>query len=62
MTYKTWLAIGIGALAGYAYYYFIGCSSGHCPISSKPLNATAYGAVLGFLTFSNFNTFKKRNT
>jgi hypothetical protein len=37
----------IGALGGYAYYYFIGCSSGACPISSNPWISTAYGAGMG---------------
>jgi len=39
----------LGAVAGYAYYYFIGCHSGTCPITSKPLNSTVYGALMGLL-------------
>jgi hypothetical protein len=39
----------IGALGGYAYYYFIGCSSGRCPISSNPWISTMYGAGMGFI-------------
>lgn len=39
----------IGALLGFAYYKFIGCSTGTCPITSKPLNASIYGAVMGLL-------------
>ena len=46
----------IGAVAGYAYYYWIGCNSGSCPITSKPVNSTVYGALLGGLLF---NMFKK---
>ena len=38
-----------GALLGYMYYYYIGCNSGHCPISSDPLISTVYGGVLGLL-------------
>jgi hypothetical protein len=43
------IAIGIfvGAGLGYAYYYFIGCSSGSCPITSNPWNSTIAGMVLG---------------
>jgi hypothetical protein len=37
----------IGALGGYAYYYFVGCRSGTCPISSNPWLSTAYGAGMG---------------
>ncbi|MBI5464506.1 MAG: hypothetical protein HY966_06100 [Ignavibacteriales bacterium] len=40
----------IGAAGGYAYYYFVGCVSGTCPITSNPYISTAYGAVIG-LTF-----------
>lgn len=37
-----------GALAGFAYYYFIGCASGSCPITSNPFSATIYAAVMGW--------------
>jgi len=43
------LGIGIGAVLGFSYYYFIGCSSGTCPITSKPLNSSLYGAMMGYL-------------
>jgi Family of unknown function (DUF6132) len=43
------IGVIIGAIAGWCYWYFVGCSSGSCPISSKPLNNTLYGAVVGFL-------------
>lgn len=39
----------VGALGGYAYYYFIGCYSGTCPITSNPLISTIYGGVIGLL-------------
>ena len=40
--------VGGGAL-GFAYYRFIGCSSGTCPITSNPYISTAYGAMMGLL-------------
>ena len=42
-------AFVVGAIAGFAYYYFIGCASGACPISSNPWISTAYGGLLGLL-------------
>lgn len=36
----------IGGLAGYLYYYFIGCYNGTCMIKSDPVLMTVYGAVL----------------
>ncbi len=43
------LGIGIGAGIGFLYYYFIGCTSGTCPLTSKPLNSMLIGAVMGFI-------------
>lgn len=48
-----------GAVGGYLYYYFIGCSSGSCAITSNALHSTVYGAVLGGLLMSNFKTTNK---
>lgn len=38
-----------GASAGYAYYYFIGCTTGSCPITSNPWISTMYGALIGLV-------------
>jgi hypothetical protein len=46
---KKVLPVLIGATGGYAYYYFIGCASGACPISSNPYISTAYGGLIGLL-------------
>jgi len=39
----------LGALGGYAYWYFIGCNTGSCPITSIWYHSTAYGAFMGGL-------------
>jgi phage shock protein E len=39
----------LGAVGGYLYYYFVGCASGTCGITSSPVNSTLYFAVLGGL-------------
>ena len=52
----TLIGIVIGAIGGYLYYHFIGCASGTCAITSKPINSSLYGAMLGGLLF---NTFKR---
>ena len=57
MLIKYWLeilGILIGAIAGLCYWYFVGCASGTCLITSRPVNSTLYGAVLGVLVFSMF--------
>ncbi len=43
------LPVLIGAAIGYGYYYFIGCQSGTCPITSNPYITTAYGAFTGLI-------------
>ena len=48
----------IGAIAGLCYWYFVGCASGTCPITSRPLNSALYGAMMGFLAFSMFKNGK----
>ncbi|MCA0333907.1 MAG: DUF6132 family protein [Bacteroidetes bacterium] len=55
------LGIILGAIGGYAYYYFIGCSTGTCPITSNPIISTGYGALLGGLFLSDINYLKKKN-
>ena len=37
----------LGALGGYLYYRYVGCSSGACPITSNPFFSVLYGALLG---------------
>jgi len=54
----TIIGLILGALGGYLYYHFIGCVSGTCAITSKPLNSTLYGALMGGLLF---NMFQKEN-
>jgi hypothetical protein len=54
----TIIGIVVGAIGGYLYYHFIGCNSGSCAITSRPLNSTLYGALMGGLLF---NIFKKEN-
>jgi LytS/YehU family sensor histidine kinase len=64
MTRKGYIITGIGVvvglIAGYAYYYFIGCASGTCAITSKPLNSTLYGGLMGGLLFNMFVKSRKK--
>lgn len=53
------ISIGVilGGAIGFAYYYFIGCKSGTCAITSSPVISTMYGVLLGVLW--TFSTKKK---
>jgi F0F1-type ATP synthase assembly protein I len=48
------IGIVIGAIAGWLYWHFVGCSSGTCSITSKPINSTLYGALMGYLVAGVF--------
>ena len=43
------IGIVIGAVAGFAYYKLVGCSTGTCPITSNPFISTIYGSIMGAL-------------
>ncbi len=55
------LGVIMGAIGGYAYYHYIGCANGTCSITSKPVNSTLYGALMGGLLFSIFKNKKPGN-
>ena len=42
----------VGAISGWCYWYFVGCASGSCLITSSPVNSSIYGGVMGGLLFS----------
>jgi LytS/YehU family sensor histidine kinase len=64
MTKKQYIFTGVGVvvglIAGYAYYHFVGCASGTCAITSKPINSTLYGGLMGGLLFNMFVTSPKK--
>ncbi|MCU0421177.1 MAG: DUF6132 family protein [Bacteroidia bacterium] len=47
--FKGLIYVIVGAILGYAYYFFIGCKGGNCAITSNPWFSTLYGAGLGLL-------------
>ena len=53
MKNKKWIRPALftmgGALAGLAYYHFIGCASGSCPITSSPVGSMLYMGLIGWL-------------
>ncbi|MBI5808064.1 MAG: hypothetical protein HZA74_06640 [Ignavibacteriales bacterium] len=46
---KRILPVVVGGLLGYSYYFFIGCRTGSCPITSNPWISTIYGAFAGLI-------------
>lgn len=52
------LKLIIGVLAGdglgFAYFKFVGCSNGACPLTRQPGISTIYGAVIGAIIANGF--------
>ena len=52
----------LGALCGFLYWKFVGCSTGTCPLKSHWYIMMPYGMLLGWLIgdlISSFTTKKK---
>ena len=49
MIVRLLIGVLVGGLLGYGMYYFIGCSSGTCPITANPWISTTVGVVFGAL-------------
>lgn len=63
MKYLKWI-IGtiIGATIGFSYWYFVGCNSETCAITSSPVNSTLYGGLMGLLFVNTFSGKGKEKT
>ncbi len=47
MMQKTIFAMLVGGALGFAAYWFIGCTTGACPLTSNPWVSTFLGLALG---------------
>jgi len=45
--WKPVLSVTAGGIAGYLYYFFVGCASGSCAITSNPFMSILFGASIG---------------
>lgn len=62
---QNWLYIMgmvVGAIAGFLYWQQVGCNTGTCLITSKPVNSTVYGAIMGAFLFGLFRKENKRDS
>jgi hypothetical protein len=41
------LGLIVGSIGGWIYWYYVGCASGTCAITSSPVNSSLYGAFMG---------------
>jgi hypothetical protein len=56
------IGAAVGALGGYLYWKFIGCTTGTCPITSNPRNSMVYFSVIGILFFNIFKTSEQKRS
>jgi len=48
-----------GSIGGFLYWKYVGCATGTCVITPKPVNSSLYGAMMGGLLFSIFKPNQK---
>ena len=53
------IGVVLGSIAGWCYWYFVGCASGTCAITSSPVNSSLYGAMMGGILGSMLKKEKK---
>ena len=51
--WKPFLGIILGGLGGFLFFYFVGCKSGSCAITSNPVSSILMGSFLGFFITSS---------
>ena len=51
--WKPFLGVIIGGLGGFLFFYFVGCKSGSCAITSNPVSSILMGSFLGFFITSS---------
>ena len=49
----------LGGVGGYLYWYYIGCTTGTCPITASPTMSIIWGAIMGSLIFGIFKKDKQ---
>ncbi|GAB1404018.1 hypothetical protein DSECCO2_542420 [anaerobic digester metagenome] len=61
-TLKNFTGLLLGMLGGYLYYFYVGCTSGSCAITSNPYMSMLWGAAMGYLIFDLFKLKEKKIT
>lgn len=51
--WKPFIGVLIGGLAGFLYFYFVGCKTGTCAITSNPFSSMLFGGFFGFMISSS---------
>ena len=49
------IGVVVGGVLGFAFYKFVGCSTGTCPLTSNPFLSSIYGSIVGALVAGSFH-------
>jgi Family of unknown function (DUF6132) len=55
MILRILIGAAVGAVLGFCWYKFVGCSTGTCPLTSNPVISTLYGTTVGALIAGSFH-------
>ena len=62
LKYKLHLIIALlGAVGGFLYWNFIGCTSGNCGITANWHTSMGFGAIMGWLVGDIANDKRQKN-
>lgn len=51
--WRPFIAVLVGGLVGFLYYYFVGCKSGSCSITSDPYISALWGGLMGLFLINS---------
>jgi len=46
--WKPVIAVSTGGILGFLYYFYVGCSTGTCAITSNPFSSIMMGGLMGY--------------
>lgn len=61
MNWKIVIGLLVGGGLGFAYYRFIGCVTGTCPLTSNPYISSGFGALIGAIAANSPKPTNKNN-
>ena len=56
---RHFIGLAIGSIAGFLYYYYVGCQNGTCDLKSNPYYNVLLGLLLGYL-IADMIKFRKK--
>ncbi len=51
--WKPAAAVIIGGTVGFLYYFYVGCASGSCGITSNPFSSVLMGSAMGYFVVNS---------